>query len=84
MIRDILNLKSGENIVYEYVGEDRIFVTGENAYTDGKTFLSFNTGPTFKLGRASSFRGLDKKVKAIRKTSGRGNLSRYELILTNV
>ncbi len=84
MIRDILNLRSGENIVYEYINEDVLMVTGENAYSDGKSFLSFETGPTFKVGRVSSFRGLDKMVTEITRDYERNGLSRFRVELTDV
>lgn len=84
MIRDILNLRSGDNIVYEYLNENRMVVTGEGAYTDDETFLSYNTGPTFKVGRVSSFRGLDKRIKAISRASRHGSLDRHVMELEDV
>lgn len=81
MIRDILNLRSGDNIVYEYLSENRLMVTGQEPYTDDNSFLSYNTGPTFKVGRVSSFRGLDKKVKSIRKTFEHNGLARHIMVL---
>ena len=77
MIRDILNLRSGENLVYEYLNENTLMVTGEGAYTDDRTFLSYETGPTFKVGRVSSFRGLDKMIKSISKDYERNGLFRH-------
>lgn len=81
MIRDILNLRSGKNVAYEYINENLIMVTGEDAKSDGQTYLSFHTGPTFKVGRVSSFRGLEKRVIAISPDYEYDTLSRYEMVL---
>jgi hypothetical protein len=83
MTRDILTLRNGENIVVEFLSQNRYRVMGNNAHIrysgpviNGNIHsVSFPEGPRFSRGYESNFRGEDRKVNYIELESVTGDTS---------
>ena len=83
MTRDILTLRNGENIVVEFLSQNRYRVMGNNAHIlysgpviNGSIHsVSFPEGPRFSRGYESNFRGEDRKVNYIELESVTGDTS---------
>ncbi len=73
MTRDILTLRNGENIVVEFLSQDRYRVMGNNAhirYSGPMRYgwihsVSFPEGPALSRKYKSNFRGEDRTVNRI-------------------
>ena len=73
MTRDILTLRNDENIVVEFLSQDRYRVMGNNVdirYSGPRRqnhihSVSFPCGPRFARGYKSNFRGEDREVSHI-------------------
>ena len=81
MTRDILTLRNGENIVVEFLSQNRYRVMGNNAHIrySGPQInefihsVSFPEGPVFSRGYQSNFRGEDRMVNRIELESVTGD-----------
>ena len=81
MTRDILTLRNGENIVVEFLSQNRYRVMGNNAHIrySGPQInefihsVSFPEGPVFARRYQSNFRGEDRMVNRIELESVTGD-----------